>query len=156
MGVITRRLWASLVTQMVRNLPAIRETWAGFLGWEDPLEEGMATHSSVLAWRIPMDRGAWQAIVLGVAKNQTRLSQLSTAPEDSKNKEECKKFPEVDPCGSVAAPLNYNQTSGIAGEIPEDWGVYHWLQRCLLLNIINEKSITIGKLSILVICSLNF
>ena len=44
------------------------------LGWEDPLEEGMATHSSILAWRIPMDRGAWQATAHGVAKCRTRLS----------------------------------------------------------------------------------
>ena len=50
--------WASLVAQMVKNLPAVRETWVGSLGWEDPLEEGMATHFSILAWRIPMDRGA--------------------------------------------------------------------------------------------------
>ena len=41
------------------------------LGWEDPLEEGISTHSSILAWRIPMDRGAWRAIVHGVAKSQT-------------------------------------------------------------------------------------
>ena len=45
--------WASLVAQMVKNLPAIWETWVRSLGWEDPLEEGTATHSSVLAWRIP-------------------------------------------------------------------------------------------------------
>ena len=44
------------------------------LGWEDPLEEGMTTHSSILAWRIPMDRGAWWAAVHGVAKSQTQLS----------------------------------------------------------------------------------
>ena len=44
---------ASLVAQMVKNLPIIRETWVLFLGWEDPLEKGVATHSSVLAWRIP-------------------------------------------------------------------------------------------------------
>ena len=43
------------------------------LGSIDPLEGGMATHFSILAWRIPMDRGAWQAIALGVAKSQTRL-----------------------------------------------------------------------------------
>ena len=43
----------------------------GDLGWEDPLEEGMATHSSILAWRVPMDRGAWWARVHGVAKSQT-------------------------------------------------------------------------------------
>ena len=45
--------WASLVAQLVKNLPAIQETWVGSLGWEDPLEEGIATHSSVLAWRAP-------------------------------------------------------------------------------------------------------
>ena len=53
-------VWASLVAQMVKNLPAMRDTWIQILGWENPLEEGMATHSSILAWRIPMDRGAWQ------------------------------------------------------------------------------------------------
>ena len=46
------------------------------LGWEDPLEEGMVTHSSILAWRIPMDRGAWWAIVHEVTKCQTQLLQL--------------------------------------------------------------------------------
>ena len=45
--------WASLVAQMVKNPPAMWETWVRSLGWEDPLEEGMATHSSILAWRIP-------------------------------------------------------------------------------------------------------
>ena len=46
---------ASLVAQMVKHLPAIQETWVRSLGWEDPLEEGMATHSSILTWRIPTD-----------------------------------------------------------------------------------------------------
>ena len=55
--------WASLVTQTVKDLPALWETWVRSLGWEDPLEEDMATHSSILAWRIPKDRGAWQATV---------------------------------------------------------------------------------------------
>jgi len=41
------------VAQTVKNLPAMRETWVRFLGWKDPLEEGVATHSSILAWRIP-------------------------------------------------------------------------------------------------------
>ena len=45
--------WTSLVTQLVKNLPAMWETWVHSLGWEDPLEEGMATHSSILAWRTP-------------------------------------------------------------------------------------------------------
>ena len=57
-----------------KNLPAMQETWIRSLGWEDPLEEGMATHSSVLAWRIPMDREAWWATVPGVSKSQTQLS----------------------------------------------------------------------------------
>ena len=55
------------------NLSAVQETWVQSLGWEDPLEEGTATHSSILAWRIPVDRGAWWAIVHGVAETQTRL-----------------------------------------------------------------------------------
>ena len=62
---------ASLVAQLVKNPPVIRETWVQSLGWEDPLEEGMATHSSILAWRIPMDRGAWQATVHRVTKSRT-------------------------------------------------------------------------------------
>ena len=57
--------WASLVAQMVKNPPAVWETWVRSLGWEDPLEEGMATHSSILAWRILMDRGAWRLQSLG-------------------------------------------------------------------------------------------
>ena len=50
--------WASLVAQTIKNPPAMQETWVQSLGWEDPLEDGMATHSSILAWRVPMDRGA--------------------------------------------------------------------------------------------------
>ena len=46
-------VWASLVAQLVKNLPVMQETWVQSLGWEDPLEKGKATHSSILAWRIP-------------------------------------------------------------------------------------------------------
>ena len=56
---------------MVKNPPAMWETWVQPLGSEDPSEEGMATHSSILAWRISMDRGAWWAIVHGVTKSRT-------------------------------------------------------------------------------------
>ena len=45
--------WASLVAQLGKNMPAMRETWVRSVGWEDPLEKGKATHSSILAWRIP-------------------------------------------------------------------------------------------------------
>ena len=57
MGYTFQYSWASLVAQLVKNLPAMWETWVQCLGWEDPLEDGIATHSSILAWRIPLDRG---------------------------------------------------------------------------------------------------
>ena len=60
--------WASLVAESVNNQPKVQETWVQSLGWEGPLEEGMATHSSILAWRIPMNRGTWWATVHGVAR----------------------------------------------------------------------------------------
>ena len=52
----------------------MQETWAQSLGWEVSLEEDMATHSSIFAWRIPLDRGAWRAAVHGVAKSQTWMN----------------------------------------------------------------------------------
>ena len=61
--------WASLVAQLVKNPPAMWETWVWSLGWEDPLEKRKATHSSILAWRIP-----WT--VHGVTKSWTRLSKF--------------------------------------------------------------------------------
>ena len=63
------------MAQSVKNLPEIWETWVGSLGWDDPLEDDMAPHSSILAWRMPMDREAWPAVVRGVIKSQTRLSE---------------------------------------------------------------------------------
>ena len=99
-------LRASLIAPLVKNLPAMQETWIQSLGWEDPLEKGKATHFSTLAWRIPwtihiqsmglqsqrglsdfhfhvffpgrsMDRGTWSSIVHVVTKSWTRLKQLS-------------------------------------------------------------------------------
>ena len=63
--------WASLVAQTVKDLPAMWETRVQSLGWADPLEEGMATHSSILSWRIPRDRGAWWNTAHGVTKSWT-------------------------------------------------------------------------------------
>ena len=60
--------------QIVKNPPVMQYSWVLYLGWKDPLEEGMATHCSILARRSPMDKGAWWARVHGVAKCQTRLS----------------------------------------------------------------------------------
>ena len=73
-GYLFQYSWASLVAQIVKNLPAMWETWAQTLCWEDLLGKGLVTHSSILAWRILMDRGAWWATVHGVAKNWTLLS----------------------------------------------------------------------------------
>ena len=64
-------LRSSLVAQMVKNLPAMWEAWVRSLSWEDTLEEDVTTHSSILAWKIPKDRGAWWAVVHGVTKSQT-------------------------------------------------------------------------------------
>ena len=58
------------MAQLVKNPPAMQEAWDRSLGWEDPLEEGLATHSGIFAWRIPIDREAW-GTVHGVAKNRT-------------------------------------------------------------------------------------
>ena len=60
-----------MVAQTVKNLPAMWGTWVLSLGWEEPLQEDGATHSSILAWRLPMDRGAWWVIVHGIPKSQT-------------------------------------------------------------------------------------
>ena len=69
------------MAQWVNNLPAMKEMQeiqVQSLGQEDSLEEGMATHSSILVWRIPMNRGAWWATIHRVARSQTQLKRLST------------------------------------------------------------------------------
>ena len=76
---------ASLVAQLAKNPPAMRETWVRSLDWEDPLEEGMATYSSILAWRIPMKRGAWQVAVHSVTESDM-TEQLSTAQHGQQSK----------------------------------------------------------------------
>ena len=76
-------MWASLVAQMVKNLPAMQETWIQSLGWEDPLEKGMATHSSVLAWRIPRTEELGWLQSMG-SQSRTRLKQLGTHREEEK------------------------------------------------------------------------
>ena len=70
---------ASLVAQKIKCQPAMRETWVRSLGQEDPLEKGMATHSSILAWKNSMDRGAWRATVHEVTELDT--TQLLTTAQ---------------------------------------------------------------------------
>ena len=69
--------WASLVPQMVKNLPAMQETWVWSLGWEDPLEEGVAIHSGILAWRIPCteEPGGQQSRELWRIRHQWALTE---------------------------------------------------------------------------------
>ena len=73
-----KKLWASLVSQMAKNLPTMQETRVPSLGWEDPLEESMATCASILAERIPLDRGAWWATQWGFKESDT-TERLSAA-----------------------------------------------------------------------------
>ena len=63
--------WYITGAQMVKNVPAMWEAWVRSLGWEDPLEEGTATHYRIRAWRLPIDRGTWWAPVHRVAKSWT-------------------------------------------------------------------------------------
>ena len=74
MGYPLQYSWASLVAQMVKNLPAMQEAWVRSLGWEDPLEEGMATHSNILASRIPWTEEPGGLQAMRVTKSRTRLS----------------------------------------------------------------------------------
>ena len=71
---------ASLVAQMVKTQPAVRETWVQSLGGEDPLEEGTATHSSILAWRIPRTEEPGRATVYGVIKSERLTLSLHFFP----------------------------------------------------------------------------
>ena len=74
---MTLSLWVTLyfvVAQLVKNLPAMQETWVQSLGWEDALEKGMATHSGILAWRIPWTEEPGVLLLMGVTKSQTQLS----------------------------------------------------------------------------------
>ena len=84
--------WAFLVAQMVKNLPTMWEIWVQSLDWEDSLDGGVATHSSILAWRIPMDRGAGRATVHGGGKASDTTEQLSTAAKVQKATEFCMLF----------------------------------------------------------------
>ena len=72
------------MAQMVKNLPTVWETWVLSLGWDDPREEEMATHSSIFAWRVPMGAwgGAWGATVYGVRELDT-TEHTANAPMSS-------------------------------------------------------------------------
>ena len=92
------------VSQTVKNLPIVQKTWVPPLGWDHLLEEGMATHPNILAWRIPMDRGARQAKVHGVRKSRMRLrDQAHTAGRG---------VAAADEWGDLGVPRNTAQCAG--------------------------------------------
>ena len=72
--------WASLVAQLVKNLPAMWETWVQSLGWEDPLEKGQATHSTILAWRVPWTEEPGGLQSKGLQRVGHRLSDFHFTP----------------------------------------------------------------------------
>ena len=116
--------WASLVAQTVKNLLVMRETLVQSMGWEDPLVEGMATHSSTLAWGILMDRGTWQATVHGGSRSLTQLSDYNTALNISVQ------FSSVaQSCRTLCDPMN-RSTSGLP--------VHHQLRSSLRLTSIES------------------
>ena len=80
----------SLVAQSVKNLPAMQETWVQSLPWEDPLEWGMAMHSSILAWGIPTHRDAWRATVHGAAKRRRPLSNWTAQHRTPRSHASCR------------------------------------------------------------------
>ena len=82
-------LWASLVAQTAENPPAMRETWVWSLDWEDPLEEGMATHPSILAWRIPNGQRSLAEYSPRGHKDSDTTERLSTSTLYSLNPGPC-------------------------------------------------------------------
>ena len=76
------------MAQTVKNPPAMQETWVQSLDWEDALEEDMATYSSILAWRIPVNREAWWATVYGITEESDMTERLSTAQQSRQDRVE--------------------------------------------------------------------
>ena len=110
--------WASLVVLMVKNPPAMWEIRVWSLDWEAPLEEGMATHSSILAWRIPMDRGAWRAYSPWGHKESYRTEWLSTA----QHKRHPKGFP-VESVVKNSPVIQKTQVQSLSQEDPLEKGI---------------------------------
>jgi len=110
---------------MVKNLPAMWETWVPSLGWENPLEEEMTTHSSILAWRIPMDRGAWWATVHGVAKSQTWLSDWAHSAQGYPNKVPHLGWLQIIGIDSVIVPEARVPNQGV-GRVDSSWRFWEW------------------------------
>ena len=101
----------------------MQETWVQSLGWDDPLEEVMATLSSIPAWRIPVDRGAWWATVHGAAKSQTRLS------DKAHNDEDLESATEEQVCKTLRARMVSQRKSNRVASTKYSSMQHKWLQR---------------------------
>ena len=113
---------ASLVAQLVKNLPAVQETWVPSLGWEDPLEKGVATHSSILAWRIP-----WTVWSVGHKElDTTERSSHSHTQSMSLHKKVCPRFP---------FPSQLNTWPGSSGPVWMRVGMEEGRVACVRLSV---------------------
>ena len=100
---------------MVKNLPIMQETWVQFLGWEDPLEKGMATHSSILVWIIPWTEKPGRLQSMGVTKSWTQLSDLITRTMINY----IRGFPGSSVIKNLPANVGASGAAGAASFIPE-------------------------------------
>ena len=73
------------MAQIVKYLPVMQETWVQYLNWGDPLEEGMATHSNICAWRTPLDKGSWSTVVHRGCKESGTTERLNTHTKYQRN-----------------------------------------------------------------------
>ena len=139
----------SLLTQLVKNPPAMRETWVRSLGQEHPWEEGMATHSIILAWRTPMDRGAWWATVHGVTTSRTQLKRLSMRAFTLYTCRFYKQTVQILVCGTFSCAGRHTPIIWVAGRHvekpgqPTSWGEKSsiFIYRCSLTKNIKKHSI---------------
>ena len=145
------------MAQTVKNLPAMQETWVRFLGMEDSLEESVATHSSILVWRISMDSRAWWSAVHGVTKSRTWLSDQQCMHWWLSGKEsgsQCRRY-RFDPWiqkipwrrkwqpTPVLLPRQFHGQSSLMGCSP--WGrqefdtMEHWAQPIIWINVVKHE-----------------
>ena len=121
--------WASRVAQLVKNLPAVQETWVWSLGWEDALEKITATHSSILTHRIP-----WT--LHGVAKSRTRLSDFHSLARSSEVRSSSRQVSFTDKTTLPHTPRRWR----VAGA-PLSWSVLLDSPWCLCTNIKGQKAL---------------
>ena len=127
--------WASFVAQLVKNLPAMWETWVRSLGWEDLLEEGKATHYSILAWRISINRGALQRCPWGFSRQEHWSGLPFSPPGDLSNSGTEPRSPALQVGSSPSEPQGKPKNTGVGSPSllqgnfltqELNWGLLHW------------------------------